>query len=66
MSTGHNCVHLCNKLDDLDKNIKGHVSGHDATTPFGEQGGGDGRQTTGGRRRDKREVTGREVGDSVK
>lgn len=50
-------THLCNKLDNLDKNIKGHVSGHNATTPFGEQSRGDGRQTTGGRRRDKREET---------
>lgn len=29
-------THLCNKLDNLDKNIKWHVSGHDAATPFGE------------------------------
>lgn len=50
-------THLCNKLDDLDKNIKRHVSGYNATTPFREQGGGDGRQTTSGRRRDKREKT---------
>ncbi len=43
-------THLCNKLDDLDKNVEGHVSGHNAATPFGEQSGGDGRQTTGGGR----------------
>ena len=41
-------MHLCNKLDNLDKDIKRHVSGHDAPTPFGEQSGGDGRQATGG------------------
>lgn len=40
-------TNLCNKLDNLDKNIQRHVSGHDATTPFREQGGGNGRQTTG-------------------
>ncbi len=50
-------THLCNKLDDLDKDIQGHVSGHNAATAFGEQSGGDGRQATGGGRRDKREET---------
>lgn len=50
-------THLCNKLDNLDKNIKWHVSGHDAATPFGEQSGGDGRQTTGGGRREETEDT---------
>lgn len=50
-------THLSNKLDDLDKNIKGHVSGDNATTPFREQSGGDGCQTTEGRRTDKIEET---------
>ena len=51
-------TNLCNKLDDLDKNIQGHVPGHNATTPFGEQGGGNGCQTTVGRRRqDNRQET---------
>lgn len=50
-------THLCNKLDNLDKNIEWHVSGHDAATPFGEKSGGDGRQTTGGGRREETEDT---------
>lgn len=47
-------THLSNKLDDLDKNVKGHVPRHNATTPFGKQSGGDGRQTAERRKTDKR------------
>ena len=50
-------THLSYKLDNLDKNIKGHIPGHNATTPFGEESGGDGRQTTEGKRRDKKVET---------
>lgn len=44
MNVGVSYTHLSDKLDDLDKNVEGHVSGNNAATPFGEQCGGDGCQ----------------------
>lgn len=43
-------VHLCNELDDFDKNVERHVSRDDAAGAFWEQCGNDGCQTAAERK----------------
>lgn len=42
------CSYLCNKLDDFDKDVEGHVSGHHTTRSFREKCRNNGVEASGG------------------
>lgn len=47
LSNPHCGVYLCNKLDDLDEDVEGHVSGHYAARSFWEKCRNNGAEPSG-------------------